>query len=84
MPSYTYGGDVVQTYPQYLDRGTGRTLVAEPGLTYDVDQVIDSVAAPSGGREPLRLPMPPDDRWTPATPVQTTTTSASSKKEGSA
>ncbi len=64
VASYVYGGTAEQIYPQYIDEATGRTLVAEPGGTYTITQVPDEVAAPDGGTQPLRLPMPPDGRWT--------------------
>lgn len=66
MPKFTYGGDVTQTYPQYLDTAKGSTLVAAPGETYDIAQVAETVADGEGGSEPLQLPMPPDERWTSA------------------
>ena len=53
----TFNGDHVTTYADYIDAGQGSTLVAEPGETYDI--------APAAGHV-RELPMPPDDRWTPA------------------
>lgn len=68
---YLFGGDAETTYAQYLDLATGRTLVAQPGKTYDL--------APAEGHEPVRQtgigddgqPVyeaydgPPDDNWKP-------------------
>jgi len=51
---FVYTGDQQQTYPQYLDAEQGRTLVAEPGRTYDITPADGQAAA---------LPMPPDGRW---------------------
>jgi len=50
---FTFTGEAPQVYPQYLDVEQGRTLVAEPGRTYDI--------APADGQG--ALPMPPDGRW---------------------
>jgi hypothetical protein len=67
---YTYGGGEPQTYPQYLDAAKGTTLVAEPGQTYDVAQVegltVPGAPDKAGATSPVevKLPMPPDDRWT--------------------
>jgi hypothetical protein len=61
---YLYGGDAEQTYPQYLNLDLGKTLVAEPGQTYDVGPAEGlTVADGKGGLEPAVLAMPPDDRW---------------------
>jgi len=35
----TYTGPLVFTYPDYVDTATGRSLVAEPGGTYDIQAV---------------------------------------------
>jgi hypothetical protein len=59
----TFNGDHVTTYAEYIDAGQARTLVAEPGETYDI--------APAAGHV-RELPMPPDGRWKPArTPAKT-------------
>ncbi|WP_433465704.1 hypothetical protein [Spirillospora sp. CA-128828] len=52
----TFHGDATTTYAEYIDVEHSRTLVAEPGETYDI--------APASGHV-RELPMPPDDRWTP-------------------
>ena len=52
-----FNGGAVTTYAEYIDAGKARTLVAEPGGTYDI--------APARGHA-RELPMPPDGRWTPA------------------
>lgn len=62
----TFNGDAITTYAEYIDAGQARTLVAEPGGTYDI--------APAAGHA-RELPMPPDGRWTPVK------ASAKSKKE---
>ena len=54
---HVFHGDVTTTYAEYIDAEHERTLVAEPGGTYDI--------APARGHV-RELPMPPDDRWTPA------------------
>lgn len=56
----TFNGDAVTTYAEYIDAEAGRTLVAEPGGTYDI--------APARGHA-RELPVPPDGRWTPVKPV---------------
>lgn len=61
---YTFGGDATTTYAEYIDAEQARTLVAEPGETYDI--------APARGHV-RELPMPPDDRWTPAKAPSKTT-----------
>jgi hypothetical protein len=53
----TFHGDGETTFAEYIDTAKGSTLVAEPGGTYDI--------APAAGHV-RELPMPPDDRWTPA------------------
>lgn len=50
---WRYTGDAIATYPAYLDTGTGCTLVAEPGGTYEI--------APAEGGE--QLPVPPAGPW---------------------
>lgn len=59
----TFNGDATTTYAEYIDAGQARTLVAEPGGTYEI--------APAAGHV-RELPMPPDGRWKPArTPAKT-------------
>lgn len=36
MTLAAYTGHEALTFPDYLDQGTGRTLTAEPGGTYDI------------------------------------------------
>lgn len=62
----TFHGDVTTTYAEYIDAEQARTLVAEPGETYDIRQA-DGITRPGldGEHEPAVLPLPPDDRWTP-------------------
>ncbi|MGH3376338.1 MAG: hypothetical protein ACRDP6_16515 [Actinoallomurus sp.] len=72
MPAFTYGGDVEQTYPQYIDTAKGSTLVAAPGETYGIEQAVGLTVPGEPDKDgnselvPLKLPMPPDDRWTSA------------------
>ncbi len=59
----TFNGDATTTYAEYIDAEQARTLVAEPGGTYEI--------APAAGHA-RELPMPPDGRWKPArTPAKT-------------
>ena len=58
---FTFGGQAVTNYPQYLDLGTGGSLVAEPGETYDVAPAAGHTWAADG--KDIDPPMPPDDRW---------------------
>lgn len=60
----TFTGEAVTTYAEYIDAEAGRTLVAEPGETYDI--------APARGHA-RDLPMPPDERWKPAPKAPKTT-----------
>lgn len=70
---FTFGGDAEQTYPQFLDLETGRTLVAEPGKTYNIGvaegHVFKRLAdEPGPDGEPVYEdfePLPPDERWKP-------------------
>lgn len=51
--SATYVGTEVYTYPQYLDASTGKTLVAHPGITYDIaiaSGYVNVGALPDDGR----------------------------------
>jgi hypothetical protein len=52
-----YNGHEALTFTDYLDLGTGKTLRAEPGGTYDV--------APASGRA---VPDVPEPWFTPVTP----------------
>ena len=36
MASITFYGHETMTYPHYIDLGTGKTLVCQPGQTYNV------------------------------------------------
>ncbi len=36
--SWKYTGGEPATYPDWIDKATGETLVAEPGQTYDITQ----------------------------------------------
>lgn len=57
MP-FTFRGDQSLTYPQYLNLASSHTLVADPGVTYDL--------AAAGG---LNLAVPPaDGLWEDAGP----------------
>lgn len=72
MARYTFTGGEPAGYPDYLD-GEGGSLVAEPGKTYEIEPAGGrTVADGKGGRVPLELPMPPDDRWKPATKAAAT------------
>lgn len=69
----TFHGDVTTTYAEYIDVEHARTLVAEPGETYDIRQAAgvtrpgaDAEGNPTGEHQAATLPMPPDDRWTSA------------------
>lgn len=44
--SVIYSGHEILTYPDFIDLATGKTLVCEPGVTYDL--LPDSV--PTDGR----------------------------------
>jgi chitodextrinase len=48
--AFLFTGDTARTYPQYLDEATWTTLVAQPGVSYDM--------TPAGSRD---LPVPPSD-----------------------
>ena len=48
MTLAAYTGHETLTFPDYLDLGTGRTLTAEPGRSYDV--------APASGRAVPEVP----------------------------
>jgi hypothetical protein len=81
--SWRYTADLTGTYPAYLDKATGRTLVAEPGGVYDIEPAdgTDYTAAPEveGGRPVVRrLPVPPPGPWER---VKTTTASSEKGKE---
>jgi hypothetical protein len=61
---HTFGGDQTVTYAEYIDVAKGSTLVAEPGESYNIALARGHVRD---------LPVPPDDRWTPAkAPAKTT------------
>lgn len=60
MP-YPFLGNTGRTYPQFLDTGTGRTLVTEPGGTYGM--------APVAGAPDLPVP-PGDGLWGDAVPAE--------------
>lgn len=78
MPKFTYAGPVEQVFPQYIDKAKGSTLVAEPGETYDIEQVagLTVPGAPDEDGSPqlveLELAMPPDDNWKPAASLKKT------------
>jgi len=66
--SWRYTGETPGTYPAYLDKATGQTLVAEPGGVYDMEPAEGSeivVPAEREGGEPARrpLPIPPAGPW---------------------
>ncbi len=70
---YTFGDDQAVTYAEYLDVEQGRTLVAEPGNTYDIAQAAGITRPGADGEHgPVTLPMPPDERWAPAKATKTT------------
>ena len=54
MPKFLYQGDVERTYPFVVDNGTGLSIVAEPGKSYDLDEL------PADGlwSEPAKKPAP--------------------------
>lgn len=54
---HTFTGEAVTTYAEYIDAERQSTLVAEPGVTYEI--------APARGHA-RELPVPPDDRWSAA------------------
>ena len=56
MTLAAYNGHEALTFPDYTDLGTGKTLHAEPGRTYDV--------APASGRV---VPEVPEPWFTPVT-----------------
>ena len=63
MTSAQYNGHYPVTYVDHINAATGRTLVAEPGGTYDVR------VAP--GRNPGLSHVPGDGRWSvPAAPEE--------------
>ena len=73
MTLAAYNGQEALTFTDYLDLGTGRSLHAEPGGTYDV--------APASGRVVAEVPEP----WfTPVTSGGVVTGSASLAGEGEA
>ena len=39
MPKFLYNGEIERTYPFVVDNGTGLSLVAEPGQSYDLDEL---------------------------------------------
>lgn len=55
--SFPFLGTSTRVYTQYTDTGTGTTLVAEPGASYDM--------APAQGAGDLTVP-PPDGLWNAA------------------
>ena len=75
----TFNGDATTTYAEYIDTEHDRTLVAEPGKTYEIRQAAGVTRPskvtkdnPAAEPVPVTLPMPPDGRWTPArTPAKT-------------
>lgn len=56
MTSVTYHGHVTMTYPHYIDLATGKTLVCQPGQTYNV-------APASGSPISAGTMMPNDGRF---------------------
>ncbi len=68
---HTYTGTVEgQVYPQYLDAQTGRTLVAEPGHSYEIVPAVGHTVLNSDGElVAAELPMPTDTNWTSAPTV---------------
>jgi hypothetical protein len=54
---FQYLGYAETGYPSFVDEGTGRMLVAEPGGSYAMRAVEEGIAVP-----------PADGRWAPAAP----------------
>lgn len=62
MSRHTYTGTVEgQIYADYLDLAKGSTLVAEPGVTYDIVGAPRELPNADGVHVPLELPVPPPD-----------------------
>lgn len=71
MTLAAYNGHEALTFPDYLDLGTGKTLHAEPGETYDI--------APASGR---LVPDIPQGWFTPAGDSAGSTAEAAEAAEG--
>lgn len=56
MTSVTYYGHVTMTYMDYIDLGTGKTLVCQPGQTYNI-------VPASGNPRSAGMTMPNDGRF---------------------
>lgn len=65
MSRHTYIGAVEgQVYSDYLDLEHHRTLVADPGGTYDIAAAPRELPNEDGELVPVELPVPPPDgRW---------------------
>jgi hypothetical protein len=74
MAKFTYNGDQERIYPFTVDISTGRSLVAEPGQSYDLDAAPDdqwsasdaSVKAPQSTPEAPVAPAEPAPDQTPS------------------
>lgn len=97
MGRHTYTGGVEQIYADYRDAGTGQTLVASPGGTYDIQAAPRSaLSEPDEHGDTVHVPVdlpvpPPDGRWAdpepvkppkPKTPAQGPVTPSEPVKEG--
>lgn len=84
--SWRYTGETPGTYPAYLDKATGQTLVAEPGGVYDMEPAEGSevlVPAEREGGEPTRrpLPVPPAGPWERVKAAPSSPAASASNKE---
>lgn len=72
MTLATYTGHEPLTFPDYLDLGTGRTLTAEPGETYDITPASGRLVPdiPQGWFTPVRA-APAKAAAKPAKPAET-------------
>lgn len=85
MSRWKYTGETPATYPAYLDKEAGVTLVAEPGQVYDIAPAEGSewVVQPEGGGQPVTktLPIPPPGPWEREKTTTTTAAASSSDKK---